>query len=359
MLRSCDLTAASSRSLVPTSPRPGASGQPRALAVAARRVTSLATRAAQRARGPSRCAGPGASSAKAGVRPGRRHLTPPPSILPTLRAAICLRWGRARPGARAGRAPRPLPAAAEPKEEPLGPSFPGLRSGASSGSGTPACCGPQCARVRPPSWRAAGPSSPSAPSRLLRLDPECPSPLVSDLRPPHPRSREEPGGTLPLVPSSWPLFRTASGIPPAPPGHAASPHLGTGLSSKETRGGPAPLSLEGGSPSPATLFTDEAAEASRECGHPLAVPPSAPAHWLLQGEDGYAPPALGQWDREPPRPDSAGQALWAGGGPQEISQRDPIPGLPPPPGCLLLSPSLPLPLFFFLFYLIWLPPAGP
>lgn len=115
VLRSCDSTAASSRSLVPTSPRPGASGQPRAPAVAARRVTSLATREAQRARGPSRCAGPGASSAKAGVRPGRRHLTPPPSIRPTLRAAICLRWSRARPGARAGRAPRPLPTASRPR----------------------------------------------------------------------------------------------------------------------------------------------------------------------------------------------------------------------------------------------------
>lgn len=105
---------------VPTSPRPGASGQPRAPAVAARRVTSLATRAAQRARGPSRCAGPGASLVEAGVRPEQRHLTPPPSILPTLRAAICLRWSRARPGARAGRAPRPLPTASRPGP-PAGP----------------------------------------------------------------------------------------------------------------------------------------------------------------------------------------------------------------------------------------------
>ena len=184
------------------------------------------------------------------------------------------------------------------------------------------------------------------------MDPECPSPLVSDLRPPHPRSREEPGGTLPLVHSSWPLFRTASGIPPDPLGHAASPHLGTGLSSKEPRGGPAPLSLEGGSPSPATLFTDEAAEASRGCGHPLAVPPSAPAHWLLQGEDGYAPPALGQRDRAPPSQYSAGQALSAGGGPQEISQSDPIPGGCPHLQAVFSSPlPSPSPFSFFFFIL--------
>lgn len=74
-------TAAPSRAL-PTSPRPRASGQPRALVVAARSVTSPATRAAQRARVPSRCAEPRAPSrfvvGGRGSAPGMgSHLTPP------------------------------------------------------------------------------------------------------------------------------------------------------------------------------------------------------------------------------------------------------------------------------------------
>ena len=183
---------------VPTSPRPGASGQPRAPAVAARRVASLATRAAQRARGPSRCAGPGASLVEAGVRPEQRHLTPPPSILPTLRAAICLRWSRARPGARAGRAPRPLPTASRPGPPGSSQVTPlrlgRSRAGRVSELRCPNLCGAERGApgtlLRTPLWGLlgfkhacllwpsgcprscphspqAGSSSPSAPSRLL------------------------------------------------------------------------------------------------------------------------------------------------------------------------------------------------
>lgn len=57
--------------------------------------------------------------------------------------------------------------------------------------------------------------------------------------------------------------------------------------------------------------------------------------------------------RESARPDSIGQALWAGGGLQEISQE--TRSLGSPPRTSSLSPlSLPPPRFFSLFDLIWL-----
>lgn len=64
------------------------SGQPRAPAAAARRVTSPGTREAQRAHGPPRCAEPRAPCTRARRR---RRLTPPPLAPPPTPASVCAR----------------------------------------------------------------------------------------------------------------------------------------------------------------------------------------------------------------------------------------------------------------------------
>lgn len=231
------------RPRVPTSPRRGASGQPRAPAVAARRVTSPATRAAQRARGPSRCAGPRAPArflGGGGGPPGAAPSDAPLTYPPTPPAAICLPWSRARPGARARRAPQPLPTSSrppsprragmqspysarmtplgprakqgregverygcrdlyvEPEEELLGSSFPRVSTVGPPQLQAPACSGPHRAlgpaHPHPPAPNPLlpGSGSPSAPIRFLRLDPS--------LQPPTSAAPEQQGAWRRLPP---------------------------------------------------------------------------------------------------------------------------------------------------------------
>lgn len=88
-------------------------GQPGALAVAVHRVTSPATRAAQRARSPSRCAEPRAPALPLAAPSD----TPLCCARTPSHAAICRRWNRARPRTGPSLRSHPVPKAPSPRAQ--------------------------------------------------------------------------------------------------------------------------------------------------------------------------------------------------------------------------------------------------
>lgn len=179
---------------------PRAAGQPRAPAVAARRVTSPATRAAQRARGPP----PPQMRRAQGRRrlprrrrrgaPGAAPSDAPCTLHPALPAAICPPWSRARPRARpesAAAPPRVLPSPppgwnAEPALSPG--DAPGVGGQAGEGGRREVRCPdllpeplgssfPQSSPLRGRLWFERGQHPPARPLRCPLPGAACGSPV--------------------------------------------------------------------------------------------------------------------------------------------------------------------------------------